>query len=44
MNYKVALLSDPTAILGEMRRKNSFDLKNKVSFITDRQQLNLPRL
>jgi hypothetical protein len=37
----VLLLSDPTAILGEIRTKECFDLKSKVRFISDRLQPNL---
>jgi hypothetical protein len=40
-DFHIVLLSDPTAILGEIRTKNSFDLKNKVPFFTDRLQRNL---
>jgi hypothetical protein len=36
--YDVVLLSDPTAILGEIRKKNCFGLHSKVPFITDKLQ------
>jgi hypothetical protein len=39
--YNVVLLSDPTAILGEIRNKNSLGLKSKVPFNTDRLEPNL---
>jgi hypothetical protein len=42
--YHVLLLSDPTAILREIRTENCFDLKSKVLFTTDRLQPNLHRL
>jgi hypothetical protein len=37
----VELLSDPTAIIGEIRTKNCFGLKSKVPFIADRLQPDL---
>jgi hypothetical protein len=33
--YHIVLLSDPTAILGEIQMKDALDLKSKVPFITD---------
>jgi hypothetical protein len=37
----VVLPSDPTAILGETRAKNSFGLKGEAHFITERHQSNV---
>jgi hypothetical protein len=37
----VVLLSDPTAILGEIQMINYLDLSSKVSFITNRLNPNL---
>jgi hypothetical protein len=42
MAYRVVLLSDPIAILGETRTQDCFDLKSKVPFITVQLQPNLP--